>query len=225
MNKKNKSIAAIIPAYNEEKRIGNVLKQISKSKLINEIIVVDDGSKDKTSEVVKKFKNIKLIRNKINMGKALSMEKGVKSTNCEIIFFCDADLKKITPKIIEKIIMPVIDGKFDMYLGLRGESKTEQLFKVFALNTGERALTKQLWEKVPKFYKYRYRIEVGLNYYAQFYGKGYGYENLDYLQTLKENKHGFSKGFFLRMWMYFDIFMAYVRAYVINLPLKKLLRR
>ena len=46
---------AIIPAYNEEKRIGDVLEAVKKSRLVDEIIVVDDGSEDKTAEVAKRM--------------------------------------------------------------------------------------------------------------------------------------------------------------------------
>jgi len=226
LNDKNnrKTVAAIIPAYNEEKRIGDVIKQIEKVSLINEVIVIDDGSTDKTAKIVKNFKNVRLIKNKVNMGKAYSMDIGVKSTDCKIIFFCDADLKGLSPKAIEKIIIPVVNNNFDMYLGLR-KNKMQQAVKLFALNTGERALKRDLWEKLPKFYKHRYRIEAGLNYYAKYYGNGFGYESFPYFQTLKETKYGFFKGTYLRWKMNLDVLLAYLRAYLFDLPIKILFRR
>lgn len=225
LNKKNKKkVVAIIPAYNEEKRIEDVLKQIEKCHLINEIIVVNDGSTDKTSEIVRNFKKVKLIENKINKGKAYSMDIGVKSTNGNIIFFCDADLKNLESRDIEKIILPIIKDNFEMYLGLR-KNKMQQAIKLFALNTGERALKRELWEKLPKFYKHRYRIEAGLNYYAKYYGKGFGYTNLSYFQTLKESKYGFLKGTYLRWRMNFDVLLAYIRAYLFDLPIRVLLKK
>ena len=224
-NKNNlKKVSAIIPAYNEEKGIGEVIRQLKKVSLVSEIIVVDDGSKDKTAEIVKGFKDVRLIKNKVNMGKAYSMDGGVKSTDNEVIFFCDADLKGLNPKEIEKIIIPVVKNNFDMYLGLR-KNKMQQAIKLFALNTGERALKRELWEKLPDFYKHRYRIEAGLNYYAKHYGKGFGYVNLSYFQTLKESKYGFFKGTYLRWRMNFDVLLAYIKSYLLDLPIKILFRR
>ena len=224
-NKNNrKKVSAIIPAYNEEKGIGEVIRQIKKIPLINEIIVVDDGSTDQTAKIVKNFKDVRLIKNKVNMGKASSMDIGVKSTSSEVIFFCDADLRGLNPKELEKIIIPVVNGNFDMYLGLR-RNKMQQAIKLFALNTGERALKRELWEKLPDFYKHRYRIEAGINYYAKHYGKGFGYVNLSYFQTLKEAKYGFFKGTYLRWRMNFDVLLAYIRAYLFDLPIRSLFRR
>ena len=86
-------VAAIVPAYNEALRIGKVLEPLSRTKVLKEIIVVDDGSTDETSQVVSKFKNVRYLKNLKNMGKSYSMERGVNETRLPIIFFCDADVE------------------------------------------------------------------------------------------------------------------------------------
>ncbi len=201
-------VAAIVPAYNEAKRIANVLGVLLKTPIIDEIIVIDDGSSDETSQVVQRFSRVKLLRNKTNQGKAFSLQRGVQATKAKILFFCDADLVGLTPKIIKRIVSPVIEGKYDMFMGIRNNIM-QKAVHLFALNSGERALTRDLWEKLPSVFKYRYRIEAGLNFTAKKYGKGYGYKQFNYYQTLKEKKYGILKGALLRWRLNLDVAIAY----------------
>jgi len=91
-------ISIVIPAYNEEKRIGRSIKQIvkylDKKKYSYEIIVVDDGSIDNTIDVVKKAsnKNIRIIKNKKNMGKGYSVKTGILNAKYPLVLFSDSDL-------------------------------------------------------------------------------------------------------------------------------------
>ena len=123
-----KSISIIIPCYNEENRIKKTLQKLQeyllKSALNYEIIIIDDGSKDNTFEIVKllsfKNQNIKIIRNKVNRGKGYSVKKGVFSAGnkYEYIYFTDADLS--TPiEELEKFIYTIQQGNFDIVIGSR----------------------------------------------------------------------------------------------------------
>lgn len=117
-------ISVVIPAYNEGKIIGkNISKIISflENKKFNyEIIVVDDCSKDGTSDIVKDFnsKKIVLLRNKKNMGKGHSIKRGILNAKKDLILFSDADLS--TP--IEELdsLLRYIDD-YDIVIGSRGE--------------------------------------------------------------------------------------------------------
>ena len=212
-NKPLKKIAAIIPAYNEADRIGAVLEAITAVPNIAEIIVIDDGSTDATEQVVRKFTGVKYIRNKTNIGKASSMDRGVQATDADIYFFCDADLIGITPEIIQQIITPVADGLFSMFIGLRG-NLMQKTVRLFAINSGERALTQEVWEKLPHYFKYKYRIEAGLNYYVRKYFNGFGSKTFDYSQPAKEKKYGFLLGTILRWGMNLDVLFVYLREIV-----------
>jgi hypothetical protein len=136
------------------------------------------------------------------------MQLGVDNTDADILFFCDADLKGLTVEIVSQIIQPVAHRKYDMYIGVRNNFM-QKAVTLFALNSGERAVRWELWNKLPEHFKYRYRIEAGLNFTAKSLGNGYGWEKFEYYQTLKEKKYGFLKGTLLRWWMNLDVAYAY----------------
>ncbi|MCM2325887.1 MAG: glycosyltransferase family 2 protein [Candidatus Woesearchaeota archaeon] len=86
-------ISIIIPCYNEEKRIGKTLEAITSfmKGRKHEIILVDDGSTDKTISIAKRFK-VKILKNHKNMGKGYSVKRGALNSSGEYILFSDADL-------------------------------------------------------------------------------------------------------------------------------------
>ena len=87
------SLTVLIPAYNEEKSIKETIefvKDVNYPKELMEIIVINDGSKDKTLEIIKNIKNIKIL-NKENTGKADSINNALKIARGEVIVINDAD--------------------------------------------------------------------------------------------------------------------------------------
>lgn len=107
----------IIPAYNEGERIKDTLDNIIDLEMVDEVIVVDDGSKDNTSEILESYNNDKLkykIQNP-NKGKGRALEEGLKmlDESSDICVFLDADLGKTSSEIV-KIIKPVIEGECDV---------------------------------------------------------------------------------------------------------------
>lgn len=118
------NVSVIIPAYNEAKRILSVLNTALKSPLVNEVIVIDDGSKDGTSNLVKKIKNkkLKLFILKKNKGKSNAMKYGLKKAKEEYILFLDADLIGLQKEDLNKIILPVLNKKVNITLCLHKNS-------------------------------------------------------------------------------------------------------
>ncbi|WP_056933539.1 glycosyltransferase family 2 protein [Thermococcus barophilus] len=110
-----KRISVIIPAYNEEKRIGKVLQRMPD--FIDEIIVVDDGSEDRTSEVAREL-GAEVIRLEQNQGKGRAMSEGIKKANGDIIVFIDADGQH-KPEEIIKLVEPIVNGEADFVIGSR----------------------------------------------------------------------------------------------------------
>ena len=104
-----KKISCIIPAYNEENGIENVLNVAAPliGKYLSEVIVVDDGSSDNTKQIVKKFPTVHFIEHEINKGKSRSVADGIKASKGDYILLLDADLKFLNEKNIIDLIDPI----------------------------------------------------------------------------------------------------------------------
>ncbi len=116
MSKLNKVIA-VIPAFNEEKTIGKVLKRVKK--FVDEIILIDDSSHDKTGEIAKKYAFV--IRNKENRGYSKSLNSGFKfaqKRKAGIIVTLDADGQHL-PEEIPLFTDPIRKGEADVVVGVR----------------------------------------------------------------------------------------------------------
>ena len=99
------SVSVIVPAYNEQNKIGNTLKSLTaltypKDKL--EIIVVDDGSEDNTYEIAKKFNCVKVFH-KANGGKANALNFGLKKAKGEIIACIDSDSHPLPNALLKSV--------------------------------------------------------------------------------------------------------------------------
>ena len=90
----HKTVSIIVPAYNEAEYIEETIKSIKLLADVGEIIVVDDGSKDDTYEILKKIEGIIVIRNPQNKGKGYAIKKGLEKATKEYIALIDADLGK-----------------------------------------------------------------------------------------------------------------------------------
>lgn len=151
-------ISCIVPTYNEEARIANVLRAISDHPLVDEVIVVDDGSKDKTKEAVSRFSNIKFILHAENRGKSAAICTGMKAAQGKFLLFLDADLVGLTPKNINDLVMPILENRADVSISLR--KNAPKLWHRIGMDyiSGERVFRKSLLEghiedilKLPKF--------------------------------------------------------------------------
>ncbi|MDI3476396.1 MAG: hypothetical protein PWQ95_2124 [Thermococcaceae archaeon] len=115
-----RSVTVIIPAYNEEKNIGEVLDWIPE--FVDEVIVVDDGSGDNTYSVAyeRALRNprIKALKLEKNSGKGAAMREGIKHANGDVVVFMDADGQHL-PEEIEKLVRPIVEGKADIVIGAR----------------------------------------------------------------------------------------------------------
>ncbi len=118
----------VIPAYNEEKSIAKVIKDLKAHNYKN-IIVVDDGSKDRTYEIAKKH-GATVLRHIINRGQGAALKTGIDyalSQDAEIVVTFDADGQQLASEIKE-LVKPVAEGKIDAALGSRFLKKTKMPF-------------------------------------------------------------------------------------------------
>ncbi len=118
LEKMNK-VSCIICAYNEEKGIGNVLRIVQNHRVIEEVIVVDDGSSDRTADIVRGCKKVKLITYKKNQGKSHALALGIIKAKNKLIMLIDADLIGLKAENIAALALPVIKGEADVTMSLR----------------------------------------------------------------------------------------------------------
>ena len=116
-------LSIIIPAYNEEATIEQLIEIVKKVELKKygidkEIIVVDDGSTDRTIELVKKINDIRFIIKKKNGGKGAAVKIGIKHAIGDIIIIQDADLE-YNPNEYLKVISPIVNGQAKVVYGSR----------------------------------------------------------------------------------------------------------
>ena len=121
---KKLDLSIVIPCYNEEKIIFNTLETISnffKNKNY-ELIIVDDGSIDKTRDIVKKFDKVILNKERKNKGKGYSIKEGVLVAQGDLILISDADLSAPVSEFYK--LKKFID-KYEIVIGSRGLKKSQ----------------------------------------------------------------------------------------------------
>lgn len=121
-------ISIVIPAFEEEARIGESISQIlsflGDNEIAAELIVVDDGSKDRTAETAESAFGAangipaKVVRYKENRGKGFAVRTGLRAARADIALFSDADLS--TPiEEMSKLVDPIRNGEYDVTFGSR----------------------------------------------------------------------------------------------------------
>jgi glycosyltransferase involved in cell wall biosynthesis len=114
-------LSIIIPAYNEEKTILQIIDKVKSQDVFNlnkEIIVIDDGSRDSTYSILKKIKGIVLLQHKKNKGKGFAIRTGLEKSTGEIILIQDADLE-LTPEDYPTLVRPILENKSKVVYGSR----------------------------------------------------------------------------------------------------------
>lgn len=200
-------VSAIIPAYNEEKTIRNVIEAVKKCKKIDEIIVVSDGSTDGTSRISRKC-GAKVIDLPENVGKGGAMKVGVKKCKGDILLFLDADLIGLKNSHIEALLSPVINGQAGMTVGTfsNGRFRTDFAHKIAPFLSGQRAIRKEIFNNIDALTSTGYGVETALTRYVK--KENINVQNIeleDLTHVMKEEKMGLVKGFSARVKMYWEI--------------------
>ncbi|RRB07049.1 glycosyltransferase family 2 protein [Larkinella rosea] len=143
-------LSIIIPAYNEEKTIGYVLKRVAEVSLpihLNrEIVVVDDGSVDQTGQIVQRFMSenpqvlVQYIRQSVNRGKGEALHTGIRNAGGQFIIIQDADLE-YDPEEYGHLLQPLLSGRADVVYGSRFMGGRPHRVLYFWHTVGNRFLT------------------------------------------------------------------------------------
>ncbi len=201
-------VAAIVPAYNEEKTIGAVLEVLTKCRLINEVIVVSDGSTDDTVKIALQFDGVQVVELPENRGKGGAMKAGLEQTAAEIVLFLDADLIGLTEDHVNALLQPVLENQALMSLGVfeKGRVATDLAQKVAPYLSGQRALQRDLLRDLSDLDLTRFGVEVALHRYMEENKIPVALVNLpDLSHLMKEEKLGLWKGLAARGKMYWEI--------------------
>jgi glycosyltransferase involved in cell wall biosynthesis len=225
-----KKISCIIPAYNEEGGIGNVLHVVVPlvGKYLYEIIVIDDGSKDNTKEIVRNFPKINFIEHPKNKGKSKTVADGIKASGGDYIFLLDADLKFLNEGNILDLINPIENDISKVSIGYRKNAWPLFPFKKIDYLSGERILPKKfLMEKIDKMEELpSYALEVFINRIIvknKLSIKVVPWPNVE--NVFSQNKRGFLKGIrtVLKVWWNILCTISIFEMYYQNIKLAKLL--
>jgi len=200
-------VSLIIPAYNEEKTIGDVIYIAQNNPFVDEIVVVNDGSTDKTPLIAKKM-GVNLINLGENKGKGYALYEGVKNSIGDIVIFLDADLIDLKTYHITELIRPIIEEEYLTTCGIfeKGRFATDLSHKLTPFLSGQRAMIRSLWENFKYDPEIRYGFEITLSDYFWRNKIKVKYVVLEGVtQLMKEEKIGTKEGRKSRIKMYKDI--------------------
>ena len=202
--------AVIIPAHNEEKTIADVIKAVRDCGLLDEIIVVDDGSFDRTAEIAERA-GARVVGSKENLGKGEALELGVGESNAEILLFLDADLVNLEAGHIRDLLNPVLEQGYDMSVGAVDRSQLSNIFnkvfqKIESPFSGMRVIKRSFWETIPEKRKRDFYVESAITYLAKKRKMKVSPLVLEGVRHItKEKKLGFWEGTKARWKMNFQI--------------------
>jgi glycosyltransferase involved in cell wall biosynthesis len=217
-------VAAIVPAYNEAETLTEVLQVLKATPLFQEILVVSDGSTDRTAEIAGAL-GMRTIRLRQNRGKGIAMAVGVAHTDAEILTFVDGDILNLTAAQLTELLEPVLSGRSDMNVGVRDRGPALNDFQRLhgPLLSGIRCLRREIFEAVPESHLEGFAIETGLNWACGELGMRITTTVLHNLKHLvKEKKRGLVQGFRARMRMFAAVFGAWLVLCVKRPALRRL---
>jgi len=124
---KDGKLLAVVPVHNEEDSITDTVNGLKEIDLIDEILIVNDGSTDNTQKIIETL-DVSYITFEKNMGKGYAMKKAIKDMEYDYIAFVDGDLGK-TSKEMEKLIIPVVSKEVDFTIAKFPKAPTKGGFR------------------------------------------------------------------------------------------------
>ena len=215
-------VVAIVPAYNEGRRIVPVLDVLAAAPSVDGIIAVDDGSIDDTFQIASQHaavaqKKLRVVQQPKNQGKGAAMQRGAdEAEDADILLFLDADLIGLTVTHVESLLAPVKSGEKVMALGVfRGGNFWTTLAQILAPNiSGQRAIRREVFLSVPCLADARYGVELAITSFVM--GEGLPMTDVvlkDVSHPTKERKLGLWRGAVARGRMYQQMLPFLLRRY------------
>lgn len=136
-------LAVVMPVYNEAATVAEVMKTVLAQPLVQELIVVDDGSSDGTWEALQPAKSdprVKLFRHEKNLGKGAALRTAFARVAAPLVLVQDADLE-YSPEEYPLLVNPILAGKADVVFGSRFMGSTAHRVLYFWHSVGNKILT------------------------------------------------------------------------------------
>ncbi|MCX6368753.1 MAG: glycosyltransferase family 2 protein [Armatimonadetes bacterium] len=215
-------VIAVVPAYNEGRRIVPVLDTLAAAPSVDAIVAVDDGSRDDTFAVASQHPavatgKLRVVQQNPNQGKGAAMQRGAdEAEGADILLFLDADLTGLTVEHVERLLAPVRSGEKVMALGVfRGGNFWTTLAQILAPNiSGQRAIRRDVFLNVPCLADARYGVELAITSFVM--GEGLPMTDVvlkDVSHPTKERKLGLLPGVVARCRMYQQMMPFLLRRY------------
>jgi hypothetical protein len=214
-------IAAILPMFNEENNVRGVIDVLLATEILDEIILVDDGSTDHTIEVLKQAAasddRIRVIRHEKNRGKGEAIFSGWAATQAPYLLLLDADLKHLTPAHLCGLMAPILEHRADMTIGLfwGGHLSTDLSHWLTPFLTGQRGLRADILKYISREAAGGYGFEVALTLAARQSGyrkKVVTLKGVWHPRSEARVERGFWKGALWKAHMYGQIIRAWYIA-------------
>jgi glycosyltransferase involved in cell wall biosynthesis len=135
-------LSVVVPCYNEEATIQSLIDLVLNSPWVAEIIVVDDGSKDRSREILASIENakVRVVLHEVNQGKGAALRTGFKHATSEYVIVQDADLE-YDPSEYPLVLEPLLDDRADVVFGSRFLSGRPHRVLYFWHSLGNKFLT------------------------------------------------------------------------------------
>lgn len=145
-------LSVIIPVYNEVESIETIVKRVQDTNLVHEIILVDDGSKDGTRDILKNWegkKGLNIILHEKNQGKGAAVRTGMQAAQGDILLIQDADLE-YDPRDYPELLKPIQEGLADVVYGSRflGRAHRVTMFWHMVANKSLTLMTNILYDTI-----------------------------------------------------------------------------
>ncbi len=201
--------SAIVPAYNEADRIISVLGALDGAELVDEIVVVNDGSTDDTRKTTEECDvDLTLLNLHKNTGKSNALARGIEIASHTTLIFVDADLIGLHAGHVDEMLSTYGKGTWDMVIGVfhKGRLNTDLSQKISPHLSGQRVLSVELWDELDKSQAEEFGVEMALTKLSLK-------KNLETTKVkltgvthvMKEEKRGFKDGIKSRLKMYGNI--------------------
>lgn len=205
-------VAAIVPAFNEAETLADVVSVLRGTRMIDEVLVVSDGSTDETVRISRSM-GVKTIHLHQNYGKAMAMAIGVAHTEAPVLVFVDGDILNLSEYLLGQLIEPVVSERAAMCIGIRHRGWLIDFFhaRTGPLLSGIRCLRRDVFEAVPEEYLKGFTVETALNWACRRLGLRTTTVVLCNLRHMvKERKRGLVAGAHARLEMFRAVFSAWL---------------